>query len=134
MAQHLTNSVIGGRSITTYLVNMIENIDDFHNRLLSHNRDIKINNVLSNEVKLSIQEKFNQEVKDILSTIVNKKDYYHWFTFDINIENCNCKPKIMTHQEMYNELKVLYSLYRESEEFNIYNSVKLFIINEISKR
>lgn len=97
------------------------------------NRDIQIDNVLNptTEYKTSNQ-KFIEEVRDHLSTCINRNVFIEWFLNENDLKDiptCNCKTHIESDEDFKEFLKVLYSLYRTYDDFNIDEIIGQNIIN-----
>jgi hypothetical protein len=100
---------------------------------VSH-RDIQIEKILrDNDEYKTPDERFIDEVKDHLSTCINRNEYKDWFIIDISeVPTCNCKVHIEEEFSLLSFLHTIYSLYRKEEEFNIYNILTNDVITKIT--
>lgn len=108
------------------------NLKELIENTISINRDIQIENLLSNNEYKTRNQKFIEECRDHLSTCINKNVFYEWFVDDSclkDIPTCNCKVHIESDEDFGQFLKVLYSLYRTYSDFNIDEIIKENIIN-----
>jgi hypothetical protein len=104
-------------------------------RTKATHRDILIENILKEEEveNKTSNEKFIDELKDHLSTCINKSDYYEWFIIDIqNTPHCNCKVHIEEEFALISFLHTLYSLYRTYDDFRIEYIVAPDVITKIT--
>ena len=99
-----------------------EDIKRTTERVKSYHREIQIEKILKDTEYKTDNERFSDEIKDHLSTCINRLDYSEWFKFDINdIPTCNCKVHIEEEFSLLSFLHTLYLLYRREEDFNIYD-------------
>lgn len=102
-------------------------------------RDIQIESILrdSEGERLNSNERFIRELKDHLSTCINKNDF-EWILINPNIINdilgCNCKKHIEDDAGMIKFLTTLYSMYRLEEDFDVNYILTDIIIADITKK
>ena len=97
-------------------------------RVKTTHRDIQIEKILRDDSEYkNSNERFIDEVKDHLSTCINRLEYKDWFLIDISeVPTCNCKVHIEEEFSLLSFLHTLYLLYRREEDFNIYD----ILVNE----
>ena len=110
-----------------------EDIKKTVERVKSYHREIQIEKILKDTEYKTDNERFIDEIKDHLSTCINRLDYSEWFKFDIrDIPTCNCKVHIEEEYSLISFLHTLYSLYRTYDNFNIKDILQDNIITKIT--
>lgn len=113
-------------------------LDEIIKRTKSYDREIKIEKILGDDEVKTPNQKFIMEIRDHLSTCINRTDFinssYFTTTDDlVDIQTCNCHTHIETKEAFKAFLKVLHSMYREKEDFNIYSILNEELVEEIKK-
>jgi len=105
-------------------MNFWDKIKEFENRLISYDRDIKVDKLLNTEsVEVSKNDQFIQDVRDHLSTCINRNEFTtsEYFLepdkFKMN-KPCECKVHIETKNMFMEFINTTYSMYRQYDEFD----------------
>jgi hypothetical protein len=113
-------------------------LDEIIKRTKAYDREIKIEKILGDDEVKTPNQKFIDEIRDHLSTCINRSEFisisYFITPVDmVHIPTCNCHTHIENEEAFKAFLKVLYSMYREKEEFNVYTILNEDIVEQIKK-
>lgn len=97
------------------LLEIISNTNQRH-------RDYQIESILSDKEVSSNNQLFINEVKDHLSTCINRNEFvndYYFINPDLFVVEklCDCKVHIENKEDFDKNIQLLYLSYRESEDF-----------------
>ena len=118
---------------------MDKKLDEIIKRTKAYDREIKIEKILGDDEVKTPNQKFIDEIRHHLSTCINRSEFisssYFITTSDlVDIQTCNCHTHIETEEAFKAFLKVLYSMYRKNEDFNIYTILNEKIIGELNEK
>ncbi len=106
-------------------------------RTKAYDREIKIEKILGDDEVKTLNQKFIIEIRDHLSTCINRGNFinsnYFISTRDMaDIQTCNCHTHLEDEKAFEEFLKVLYSMYRGAEGFDIYSILNSELITKIT--
>ena len=112
-------------------------LDEIIKRTKAYDREIKIEKILGDDEVKTLNQKFIDEIRDHLSTCINRSEFisssYFITPADMdNIQTCNCHTHMEDEKGFEGFLKVLHSMYREKEGFNIYTILNEKLITKIT--
>ena len=118
---------------------MDKKLDEIIKRTKAYDREIKIEKILGDDEVKTPNQKFIDEIRDHLSTCINRSEFisssYFITTTDMdNIQTCNCHTHMEDEKGFKEFLKVLYFMYRKNQDFNIYTILNEKIIGELNKK
>lgn len=104
----------------------------------NRHRDFLLEDILKKEEEVSINQQFINEVRDHLSTCVNKKDFYSDEYFvDIKtfiIENdCGCKTHYESEKDFWKNMSIIYLLYEGKNDFMAENYLQKSFIEKLKQ-
>ena len=106
------------------MIEIIKNTETRH-------RDYVIERILNSEEKqLTTNEKFISEVRDHLSTLINRSEFINKSRFRepeqfIVEKTCDCKVELQSSEDFDKNIQTIYLMYRQDTNFN-----PLYILNE----
>lgn len=87
-------------------------------------RDIVIERILNGDPELTSNEKFIGEIRDHLSTCINREEFrsdYFFINKDFFIieEACNCRTHFETLSDFDKNIEIIYLTYKDKEDFRV---------------
>jgi hypothetical protein len=115
---------------------MDKKLDEIIKRTRAYDREIKIEKILGDDEVKTPNQKFIMEIRDHLSTCINRSEFISSSYFNItsdmaDIQTCNCHTHIETEKAFEEFLKVLYSMYKGSEGFNVNSILNKKVVERI---
>lgn len=112
-------------------------LDQIIKRTKAYDREIKIEKILGDDEVKTLNQKFIGEVRDHLSTCINRSEFisnsYFITPADmVDIQTCNCHTHMEDEKGFEEFLKVLLSMYRGKEGFNIYSILNEDLITKMT--
>ena len=87
-------------------------------------RDIVIERILNGDTELTSNEKFIGEIRDHLSTCINREEFrsdYFFINKDLFIieEACNCRTHFEILSDFDKNIEIIYLTYKDKEDFRV---------------
>jgi hypothetical protein len=87
-------------------------------------RDVVIERILNGDPELTSNEKFIGEIRDHLSTCINREEFrsdYFFINKDLFIieEACNCRTHFETVSDFDKNIEIIYLTYKDKEDFRV---------------
>jgi hypothetical protein len=115
----------------------IKKLIDKAQEIESLSRDIKIEKILGDEVSKSTNDKFIDEVRDHLSTLINRNHFCNKLYFKNPIhfyieKICDCKTHYEDDKSFQMEIFKLWTLYKNEPDFTYKDILGDYVMKEMN--